>query len=102
MQLDSSYYLGNASAIAFQNQAIKQSETGNPVDANKAAEQFTALFIERMLNDIQPKNSLITGERSSPSENLVNQLMNKHMAEIISKNSELKQTFKDQIEKTQK
>ncbi|MCY9860976.1 hypothetical protein OTK49_00275 [Vibrio coralliirubri] len=102
MQLDSSYYLGNVPNIAFQNQIVNQSKSDTQVDANKAAEQFTALFIEQMLNDIQPKNSLVTGDRRSPSEALVNQLMNKHMAEIISKNSELKQTFKEQIEKTQK
>lgn len=102
MQLDSSLYLGSVTNTALHSQVVKQSNSNNTIDAEQAAEQFAALFIERMLNDIQPENSLITGERRSPSETLVNQLMNQHIAEIISKNSELKQTFKEQIENSQK
>ncbi|KDM90861.1 hypothetical protein [Photobacterium galatheae] len=74
----------------------------NEVNAEKAATAFSALFIERMLNDIQTEASLFSNEKKTAGELMSIQMMNRAIAETIAENSQLKQTMQAYLEKNQK
>ena len=100
MQIDNSYFLStNPLPIHGTNTNIRTQEV---IDADKAAEAFSAMFFEKMLNELQTDNSPITGEKRSSGDVMSSQLMNKHLAEIITKNSGLKDSFSNYIQRTHK
>ena len=96
MQIDNSYFLStNPLPIHGTNTSIRTQEV---IDA----EAFSAMFFEKMLNELQTDNSPITGEKRSSGDVMSSQLMNKHLAEIITKNSGLKDSFSNYIQRTHK
>lgn len=96
MQLDSSYIINSDLKSPSSNNVKKTTE------AEMAATAFSALFVEKMLNDMQTDESLFSNEKKSAGEIMSNQLLNRQLSVIISENSDLKQTFKEYLEKTQK
>ncbi|ELP5898468.1 hypothetical protein QTV49_000342 [Vibrio vulnificus] len=96
MQVDINYITNGASQSAYTN------NVKNPTEAETAAIAFSALFVEKMLNDTQSDESLFSNEEKSAGEIMSNQLLNRQLSLIISETSDLKQTFKEYLEKTQK
>ncbi|MEH0791308.1 hypothetical protein KW882_03245 [Vibrio parahaemolyticus] len=96
MQLDTNYIINSSNQIPSINNVKK------PTEAETAATAFSALFVEKMLNDMQTDESLFSAEKKSAGEIMSNQLLNRQLSLIISENSDLKQTFKEYLEKTQR
>lgn len=98
MELNSSYYLNNINISSVSN------HSGNNIN-NKSTEvdyasmKFSSLFFERLLNTASPEVSLMTDKERSAGEVFATQLLNQRFAEVIAKNSEIKDNLKKLLEK---
>lgn len=96
MQINSNYIIDeNVKSTGIYNE-------NKNTEVDKAAKAFSALFIEKMLNDTQTEESLFSNEKKSAGEIMSSQLMNRQLSLIVSENSDLKQTFKEYLNKTQR
>ncbi len=57
--------------------------------SKQAANDFTAMFIKKIISTNETDSSLITGEKREPAELYVNSLLNKELADIIAQKSHL-------------